>query len=258
MTLEQIKNKFDLCFKKSNISAYEFTTDEDYEADLYIDSKEQFYLYGIKTPYVCEDFESIKYHVDEEDTDDWYVVIHFKKGDSIYLNVFGEVSGNIIRGKSKWYLYSSQLLDTYKYMTRSKENSQPLLIEDNSVKYFDDSSSVATIPQGTKTVDEYAFYYCSYLTEVHCPSSLEIIDEFAFSHCTNLTNVVLNEGLKVIGNRAFVACEKLNEIIIPESVRQIDEYAFYHTAITRVVIKNPDIVFDKRAFPENCEIVYDN
>ena len=248
MTLENIKNKFEVCFKKADISAFEFTTDEDCEAELYIDENGHFYLEGIKTPYVCEDFESIKYHVDEEDTDNWYVIIRFNNGDSLFLNVFGDVSAYIKRGTSSWYVENLELHNAYKCIVRIKESTQTMLVEENSVKYFDNSSSVVTIPNGIEIIDNHAFRYCSSVTEVYCPSSLEKINHFAFAECNNLTKIVLNDGLKVIGNRAFVACDKLNKVIIPDSVEKIEECAFRLTAIDKVILNNPNIILEKDAF----------
>ena len=256
MTLEDIKNKFEVCLKKSDIHAFEFTTDEDYDTNLYIDDQGQFYLEGTKTPYVCEDFESIKYHIDEDETEQWYIVIYFKNGDRLFLHVYGDTYARIRRGTSAWCLENMELLTAYKYIVRSKETSQPMLIEENSVKYFDNSSAVVTIPNGIKAVDEDAFCYCSSVEEVHFPSSLEEIHKFAFANCKNLTEVVLNDSLRVIGNRAFVGCDKLNKVIIPDSVEKIEDYAFLHTAIDKVVINNSNIILGIDVFPKDCEIVY--
>ena len=49
------------------------------------------------------------------------------------------------------------------------------------------------------------------------PTSVTSIADYAFYYCTNLTNVTLPSGLTSIGNYAFMGCQNLNSISIPSS-----------------------------------------
>ncbi len=76
------------------------------------------------------------------------------------------------------------------------------------------------------TIGEYAFYYCSGLTEVTIGESVTTIGYDAFGHCTGLTQVIIGNRVTEIGEYAFCYCSGLTEITIPNSVTSIGRYAF--------------------------------
>lgn len=57
------------------------------------------------------------------------------------------------------------------------------------------------------------------------PETVKTIDDYAFSDCYYVTKVVLPEGLKKIGTGAFRSCG-LTEITVPESVENVGNDAF--------------------------------
>ena len=98
------------------------------------------------------------------------------------------------------------------------------------VRYFGADSKV-DIPAelGGKPVTEigeWAFAYCSSLTEVTIPKSVTSIRAFAFRSCSSLTKVIIPEGVTSIGDSAFLYCSSLTEVTIPKSVTSIEAYAF--------------------------------
>ncbi len=70
-----------------------------------------------------------------------------------------------------------------------------------------------TVPTGTKTIGDYAFY-----------------------DCTGLTSVIISNGVTSIGNDAFSGCTGLTRITIPDSVTSIDWFAFYDCPATMTII----------------------
>ena len=97
-------------------------------------------------------------------------------------------------------------------------------------RYFGSDSKV-DIPAelGGKPVTEigeYAFAYCSSLTEVTIPEGVTSIGVGAFGACSSLTKVIIAEGVTSIGVCAFLRCSSLTEVTIPKSVTSIESYAF--------------------------------
>ena len=98
------------------------------------------------------------------------------------------------------------------------------------VRYFGADSKV-DIPAelGGKPVTEigeWAFAYCSSLTEATIPKSVTSIRAFAFRSCSSLTKAIIPEGVTSIGDSAFGYCSSLTEVTIPKSVTSIEYFAF--------------------------------
>lgn len=69
-----------------------------------------------------------------------------------------------------------------------------------------------TIPEGVRTIGNYAFDQCRQLTSIQFPSSLESIGNLAFNLCLSLTEITLPENLQTLGMYLFTACDKLTAI----------------------------------------------
>lgn len=72
-----------------------------------------------------------------------------------------------------------------------KENS--LLIV-NGLLVTSNAEGDAVIPQGVRSIANYAFYGCSRLTSITIPESVESIGKEAFKFCTNLSSITLVSG----------------------------------------------------------------
>ena len=83
-----------------------------------------------------------------------------------------------------------------------------------------------SIPEGTVSVGDKAFLYCSNLKKVGLPGSLKLIGEYAFGN-SGLTEIAYEENteLETIGTSAFADCYGLTEISLPP-VREIMNNAF--------------------------------
>ncbi len=104
----------------------------------------------------------------------------------------------------------------------------------SSLEYYD-------IPYGVESIDNYAFYKCSNLTQISIPNSVTSIGYSAFENCTGLTGeLVIPEGVTTIASGAFYNCSGLTgELVIPEGVTTIASGAFYGcSGLTNVTIPN--------------------
>ena len=71
-----------------------------------------------------------------------------------------------------------------------------------------------------------AFSNCSQLSEIVLQNTTSI-EPYAFWECSNITNIVLPEGVVSIGEGAFESCTKLTSVSIPSTITFIDWSAFY-------------------------------
>lgn len=81
------------------------------------------------------------------------------------------------------------------------------------------------IDEGVTSIGNYAFAFCSTLSDVKLPSSLTTIGEGAFNFCENLEEIELPEGTKEIGAGAFLK-SGLKDITIPSTLTKIGVSAF--------------------------------
>ena len=105
-----------------------------------------------------------------------------------------------------------------------------------NIKVVNFSSTVTSI-------GNYAFQYCSGLTEVDLSNctSLTSIGSYAFNDCSGLTEVDLSSctSLTSIGEWAFNGCSGLTSITLPSSLTSIGNYAFqYCSGLTEVDLSN--------------------
>lgn len=103
------------------------------------------------------------------------------------------------------------------------------------------------IKEGTVSISNYAFFRCSGLESISCPSSLRYIGVGAFRGHSTLRNIKLNEGLEVIDNDAFWN-SKLEEIEIPSTVKKIGEIAFNGTNLAKFKIPASVVSIGEKAF----------
>lgn len=124
-------------------------------------------------------------------------------------------------------------------------------------------AGVYEVPAGVTAIEDYAFYWCTDLTEIIIPSSVTSIGSDAFEWCFRLSHITVAEnnpayassrdgvlfnkgmtmlikspetkagvyniptGVAAIECRAFENCHNLTGIAIPDSVTSVGECAFY-------------------------------
>ena len=85
-----------------------------------------------------------------------------------------------------------------------------------------------TIPESVINIGDYAFSYCTNLTNIEMYNNVTSIGEWAFYNCEYLENITISNNLKNFGECAFRNCKKLTSIVIPYSVTTIANSAFYN------------------------------
>ena len=83
-----------------------------------------------------------------------------------------------------------------------------------------------SIPNSVTSIGSCAFYGCIGLEEVVIPNSVTNLGNGAFYNCSNLTSIVIQEGVTTLGNNIFSNCTNLTSITIPDSVTSIGEHTF--------------------------------
>ena len=110
-----------------------------------------------------------------------------------------------------------------------------------------------TIRQGTRSICDEAFLWCSSLQSVTIPDSVTSIGDSAFSFCLSLQSVTIPDSVTSIGDRAFEDCESLQSVTIPDSVTSIGDFAFdCCSSLQSVTIPDSVTSIGRDAF-EGCE-----
>ncbi len=116
--------------------------------------------------------------------------------------------------------------------------------------YSYENISYVNIPASVTKIHANAFTYSKMFGVTFAENStLDSIEESAFYNCTYLSEIVFPDSLTKIGASAFQSCTDLSSIVIPANVNLIGERAFQGcTSLTSVTFTNP----------ENWEAVYTN
>ena len=94
-----------------------------------------------------------------------------------------------------------------------------------------------TISNSVTSIESYAFYKCTSLTDVTIPDSVTSIGYEAFYRCTSLTTIMIPDSMINIGGWAFEYCTNLTSVIIPENVTSIGEGTFGAcTSLTEIIV----------------------
>lgn len=72
----------------------------------------------------------------------------------------------------------------------------------------------SNIPSAISSIDSYAFFGNTGLTEITIPAFVSNIGDFAFSECVNLTRLIFGIGDCEIGSDAFSGCDNLQYVYI--------------------------------------------
>lgn len=103
-----------------------------------------------------------------------------------------------------------------------------------------------------KSIDDYAFAYCTNLKEIKLSDTLKDIGSYSFYKCANLQRIELPDSVTNIGVRAFQDCARIEEIVLPDSVTSIADHAFQGClALERIVIPDSVTSIGKYSF-YNC------
>ena len=92
------------------------------------------------------------------------------------------------------------------------------------------SSASYDFPAGVKSINAWAFSYCSNIESVTFSDALTSIGDYAFYECSGLKSVVIPGNVQKIGDSAFEYCPSLSSVSISDSVTSIGYGAFYNCA----------------------------
>lgn len=96
--------------------------------------------------------------------------------------------------------------------------------------------TVIDVPEGTKTIPNYAFANCPNLKRINLPEGLEQVYHHAFSNCTGLTEMVYPSTIKTVGG--INGCTGINKITIPDGATIIGTSAFEGVPIETITVPN--------------------
>ena len=100
------------------------------------------------------------------------------------------------------------------------ENGEVLYIGNHLIEAKDTISGAYSVRQGTKTIADYAFYYCIKLTSITLPDSVTSIGSGAFDSCVGLTSISIPDSVTSIEREVFEGCENLTDIHFTGLVRE--------------------------------------
>ncbi len=86
------------------------------------------------------------------------------------------------------------------------------------------------IPNSITSINKYAFYGCSSITNVKMADSVTSIGRWSFYNCCSLKSLSIGNNVKSIDDYSFKDCTSLTYITIPDSVTDIDYDSFENTA----------------------------
>ncbi len=153
------------------------------------------------------------------------------------LSVFGITAGAAVQkgtyGDFKYIVTDKNSVTVTKYTGKSNEITFPAKIKGKTVTaigskifYSNEQLKSVIIPEGVKTIKEYAFFRCSNLESVRLPESLTSIAAYAFIGCKKLKSIEFPKNLSKLGTNVFVACESLKEVTIPQKLTVIPDRTF--------------------------------
>ena len=96
------------------------------------------------------------------------------------------------------------------------------------ITFRDKNTTSYVIPDSVTSIENGAFYGCSFLNSVLIPKSVISIGEGAFEFCSSLSSVVLPDGVTSIGKSAFY-CYNFPNDIKQELISRFGEKIFWVT-----------------------------
>ena len=113
--------------------------------------------------------------------------------------------------------------------------------EEDCAYYYIPSSLRKITITNIETIPDYAFYNCSFLTEINIPSSVNNIGSYAFYNCSNLKNIKIPNSVTKINAGTFGGCESLTGVVLPQNVTSIGAYAFSGCGRLKELIMQKDV-----------------
>ena len=108
-------------------------------------------------------------------------------------------------------------------------------IDDYAFSFCTEMTNV-TLPSGITVINEGMFSCCYELKTIEIPNSVTSIGAYAFSGCKEFTSITIPNNVTTINRSAFNSCNNLTTITIPISLTYIGDYAFEHcTSLVEII-----------------------
>lgn len=82
------------------------------------------------------------------------------------------------------------------------------------------------LPFGLIRIGNYAFQYCTKLTNIVLSDTITDVGASAFAHCTRLSDITISPSQKKLTGWLFMDCSSLEHITIPNNIRRIGTGTF--------------------------------
>ena len=95
--------------------------------------------------------------------------------------------------------------------------SKAFIIKDTALIEYKGAEETVIIPDGVKTIEQFAFRGQNGIKKVIIPNTVTQIKKSAFVSCSELKEVVLGKNISVIGPYCFAFCSKLTSINLADT-----------------------------------------
>ncbi len=117
------------------------------------------------------------------------------------------------------------------------------------VEYPGGLAGAYTVPSNITSIASDAFGEGT-ISAINISASVTNIGDFAFEFCSSLTNAMLAQGVTSIGSYVFYACTNLGKITIPSTVTNIGEFAFAYSGLTNIIVAPGPTNIGQQAFSD--------
>ena len=127
--------------------------------------------------------------------------------------------------------FPKELKEEKKEMGKAKAQtgSKDFKMRDDILVEYKGKGETVVIPDGIKTIEEFAFSENKTVKKVIIPDSVTQIKKCAFSYCDGLEEVVLGKNVSSLGNGCFYECKNLRTIDLSDTkVKSISNSVFEH------------------------------
>lgn len=88
-----------------------------------------------------------------------------------------------------------------------------------------ESITKVILPDGIRSIGEFAFYLCRKLSDINFPDSVVEIGDCAFTSC-DLSEIAVPDTVKKLGTNVFSSCHKLHTAVLPKNITEIGSQMF--------------------------------
>ena len=127
-------------------------------------------------------------------------------------------------------------LDAWKAVTFANSGANPLNATSETGLSLGGSDTI-TIPDGTTSIPEKAYYKIKGIKEIVVPSTVKSIGKYAFQYCLDLETINIPDGVTSIQDYTFADCHSLKNIDL-NKVSTVSLYAFQNSYNLETVTAN--------------------